>query len=128
MKIIKNSQGQSLIILIIFMIMSTFIVTAAVAVIITNSRSTDKLYQGVNAYSLAESGIENALIRLLRNPNYTGEVLNIGANSATITVTPTGGETYSIVSTGAGGNLRRIITVNVSYTNNVMAITSWSEN
>ena len=64
-----NQKGQTLVSLMIFMVTAVIIITAAVAVIIINSKATSKFYQGIVSYDIAETGIENAIIRLLRDPN-----------------------------------------------------------
>lgn len=118
-------KGQTLITLIIFMVMSITIVSASVAVLFINTSSTRTIGNGVEAYYIAEGGAENAILRLLRNPNYTGESLQVGLGTATITVTGTDPKT--IVSIGRIGNFTRQIQVTAGYTNNVLTVSSWKE-
>lgn len=121
----KKQAGQSLITLIIFMFMSVVIVSGAVAVILINSKSTTSVYQGNVSYGVAEAGIENALIRLLRDPNYTGETLTVNGGSATITVS--GGIVKTITSVGTSGSFKRTIQATVDTSNNKQVVTSWKE-
>ncbi|HCR92651.1 MAG TPA: hypothetical protein DIU47_01725 [Candidatus Pacebacteria bacterium] len=76
------------------------------------------------AYDIAEAGTENALLRLLRNPAYTGETLTVGDGTATITVTGSG--TQTITSTGRLNNYLRKIQV-VVVVDDVDTIQSWME-
>lgn len=120
------SLGQSLISLVIFMVIAIIVVSGAVAVIIVNSKTTTKFYQGMVSYDLAEAGAENALIKLLRDPAYTGETLTVGLDTAVIEVTGGGGSPYTITSRGLTGNFQRTIQVIASY-NNILTVTSWRE-
>src|SRR4030042_3067558 len=80
-------SGQAMITLLFFVIMGLIITSAAIVVIAINSSSTDRLQQAVVGRNTAESGIENALIRLLRDSSYSGETLPVGDETAVITVT-----------------------------------------
>ncbi len=124
-KVWRSQGGQALVTLLFFMVIALTITTTAILVMAINSLTASKLEQGSTAYSVAESGIENALLRLLRNPNYTGETLVVGSGSAQIVVTGT--TTKTITSTGTSGNFVRKIQVLVGYTNNILSITSWKE-
>lgn len=122
---IINESGQTLITLLFFMMISITVISTAVILIIVNSRSTTKMEQGTIAYAVASGGAENAILRLLRDPNYTGEVLSVGEGTATITVTGTDPKT--ITSTGQSGNYLKRIEVVVGYTNNILSVSSWRE-
>ena len=118
-------RGQTLIFLLIFMAISVTITSAAVIVIILNSHASSKFAQGLEAYDIAESGAENALMRLLRDTSYTGETLTIGTGTATITLT--GSNPYTITSQGTAGNFIRQVQVIATFTSGVMGVTSWKE-
>ena len=120
-----NNQGQTLIMLLVFVVILMTVATGAVAVAITNSTGTAMLAQGEEVYHAAEAGADNAILRLLRNPNYSGEILPVGQGSAIITVS--GGATKTITSQGVLGEFRRTIQVIGTYDHNVFSITSWQE-
>lgn len=126
-KLIKlnNNKGQTLIMLLVFMVVAIIITTSATIVLIVNSQSTTKLEQGMMAYISAESAIENALLRLLRNPSYNGETLNI-ADTTTI-ATVSGTNPIIITSTGYSFNAFRKIEAQASYVNNILTVSSWKE-
>jgi len=117
-------QGQTLLMLLVFMVIAITITSAATILILVNSANTQKFEGGTVAYHITESGIENALLRLLRNPNYAGETLSVNGGTATITVT--GSNPYTINSTGKKGNFSRTLQVIVNYNGN-MTISSWRE-
>jgi Tfp pilus assembly protein PilX len=118
----KNQEGQTLITLLIFIIIALTITSAATSIIINNSIVATKFEQSTLAKSIAESGIENAMIKLLRNPSYTGETINIDNGTAIATVSGT-----TIVSTGRVGNYSRKIQVVTTLNNGVRTIVSWKE-
>ncbi|OGH16622.1 MAG: hypothetical protein A3C30_04300 [Candidatus Levybacteria bacterium RIFCSPHIGHO2_02_FULL_40_18] len=123
----KKNSGQTLVSLMIFMVTAIIIITAAVAVIIINSKTTSKLYQGMVSYDAAEIGIENAIIRLLRDPNYTGETLSLEDYTLEIQVSGGGGAPYIITSQATNGNFKRTIQAQASYNDNILTISSWKE-
>lgn len=120
----EATRGQVLLMLLIFMIIGITVTSAAIGVIITNSINAQKVQSGTVALQTAESGIENGLLRLLRNPFYTGDTINI--NDGTATVAVVGTNPYTITSIGVSGNFQRKIQVEVNY-NEKMTITSWKE-
>jgi hypothetical protein len=124
-----NKKGQALITLIFFMFIGLTITSGAMIMILINSQSGTKQQQGELAYQIALSGAENGMIRLLRTPGYTGEVLNIGSGSATIGVTGAGtsGTPYVLTSTGKLGNFARGVEIRATYINNLLTVTSQKE-
>lgn len=120
-----QQQGQSLVTLLIFMAIAIIITTTAIAMAIINSQANTKYALGEEAYHVAEAGIENAILRLLRNPNYMGEVLAVGKGTATITVS--GAATKTIISEGKVSGLYRKIEVIGTFSNNSFVINSWRE-
>ncbi len=117
--------GQAVVTLLIFMIIGLTVTAAGTILMITSSRSTSAFQEGIIARQVAESGAENAMIRLLRDPTYTGETMNINGATATITVTGTNPKT--IVSAGKNGDYVRKIQVVASDVNNILTVTSWKE-
>lgn len=122
---INSKSGQTLVLLLVFMAVTIIVVTAVTSISVTNYVGSSKFDQGNAVLSIAESGAENGVLRFLRDPTYTGEVLPVGAGSATITVTD--GAAPTIKSVGTYGNFRRTIEVRTTFVNNVLTITSWKE-
>lgn len=65
------------------------------------------------------------MLRLLRDPDYSGETLTVGDGTATITVTGT--TTKTITSEGDYNGFKRKIEVVGTFTNDVFDVTSWEE-
>ena len=122
---LKKNRGQTLVMLLIYIVIAIIITTSAVAIVIVNSKGTDKLYQGTTAFDVAESGAETAMIKLLRDPAYTGESLTLNGGTATITITGTNPKT--VTSKGTLGNFTRTVQATVDTSNNVLTVTSWKE-
>jgi hypothetical protein len=119
-------RGQALISLLFFMIIGINVTAAAVVILIANSLSGTKFQQGSIAYQVAESGIENAKIRLLRDSMYAGETLPVGNGNAVITISRNGTQ-YTIRSRGTVGNFVRQIQVVATYSDNLFTVTSQQE-
>ena len=118
-------KGQALITLLFFLTIIITITAAAVVIILTGSSNATKFEQGTRVYYIAESGIENALIRLLRDPLYSGETMTVGDGSVTVTVT--GSSPYVITSVGTIGNAQRTIRANAAFTTGILNVTDWKE-
>lgn len=121
----KNQNGQTIVILLIYMVIAIIVATASIALVINSARNTNKIYQGTTAVSIAESGIETAMIKLLRNPEYTSETIDVGNGQAVVSVTGTDPKT--IVSQGTVNDHTRTVEVIVNTANNVLSIVSWRE-
>lgn len=119
-------KGQALIILLFFAVIAINVTAAATVIILINSLSGSKFQQGIIAYEIAQAGAENAKLRLLRDPNYTGESLNVGNGNAVVQVTNSGDE-YTILSQGKLGNFMRQIQITASYSANLLIFSSEEE-
>lgn len=120
----KNS-GQALMTLVVYVGIAILIISAAVVMVLVNSITTNKFELGTNAYYAAENGIENAILRLLRNPNYTGESLNI--DQATVDISVSGTTQKTITSVGKIGNFQRRIDAVVASSSGILTVGSWKE-
>ncbi len=118
-------KGQALITLLFFMVIAITITTASVIILFITISSATKFEQGTRSYYIAESGIENALLRLLRDPTYNGETMSVDDGTATITVSGT--SPYVITSIGEVGNFQRTLRAEADYTNGVLSVNEWRE-
>jgi len=122
-------KGQALLVLLVFMSTAIIVTTAAAAVTVSNLVSTGNYETSHQAYIVAESGMENALLRIHRDPNYAGETLNVtvGNTTGAAIITVTGSSSKTIVSEGVVGTFHRKLQVVGNYVNTVFTISSWSE-
>jgi len=112
--------------LVLIIILLSVLTTAAVALAISTTRDTTTLTLGERALTVAESGAENAILRLLRDPSYSGELgLPIGPGTATIGVTGTSPKV--VLSTGTVGTFVRQVQVTIAVTNGQLTVSSWQE-
>ena len=121
----REQNGQTLVILLIYMVIAVVVTTASIALVINSATGTDKVYQGSNSLDVAESGAETAMIKLLRDPNYSGETLTVEDGEAVITVSGTNPKT--VISKGTVNNFTKTIQVIVDTSNNTLTATSWKE-
>lgn len=120
-----KTNGQVLTVLLVFMAIAVTVISGAVAIILTNSQNTSRQEQGQIALLIAEAGMENALMRFLRDTSYVGEVLPVDSGTATVSVT--GAITKTFLSVGRIGNFQKTIQVVVDTNNNVLTVVSWKE-
>lgn len=126
-KTLLENKGQTLIILLLYMEIAIIITTAAVTAVALNAQGTDKVYQGTTTQDAAESGLETAMIKLLRDPAYTGtETLTVNGGTATINIT--GVNPKVVTSTAVINNFTKKAQATVDITNNVVTVTSWKSN
>jgi hypothetical protein len=122
----KNQQGQALVLLLVFMVLAIIMTTMAVALVIINATAASQVEQGDMALKLAESGADNALLRLMRNPTYSGtETLPLDSGQVTATVSAT--NPIIIMSEGKVGAFVRTASVSASFVKTVLTIYSWRE-
>ena len=123
-----QESGQALISLLFVAIIGITVMSSAVILVYGNTQSASITEQGTYANYVAESGAEEGLLRLLRNPNYTGtavgQPLPVGLGSVVIQVSTASG---LITSIGTYNNAVRKIQVQTVYNNGVRTISSWKE-
>ncbi len=124
----KNQSGQALLMLIFFILVGMTVATAATFIVASNSEAATSLSEGIIAKEMADSGIESAMVGILRNNNsYTGETINT-LNGGTVVVTVAGTTTKTIDSVATNGKFIKKVEVTVGYSNNVLGVpTSWKE-
>jgi|SRR3989344_98231 len=117
-----KDSGQALISLIMISGISLIILTGAILVAVIAAQSSLTTRQSTQSRVSAESGIENAAIRLLRNPAYAGEILNIDSNTVTINIAAN-----KIDSQGKVGSVIKRIESDFQLNNSILRILSWKD-
>ncbi|MFH0772740.1 MAG: hypothetical protein V1922_00290 [bacterium] len=123
---IYYQKGQTLVVFLVFMLVAITVCITSVSIIISNAQNTWGAAQSMEAYYAAEAGIENASLQLLRNPNYSGETLQISPDT-TADIAVVHVVEYVVTSTGKSGSFTRVIQANLDYTDNVLSVISWQE-
>ncbi|MBI2430984.1 MAG: hypothetical protein HYV39_03140 [Candidatus Levybacteria bacterium] len=118
-------KGQALITLLFFTIVSVTIISTVAIVTLAQAKSTSVYALSIETYFYAESGAEDALVRLLRDPAYTGT--NLSIDQALVTVQVSGTNPKVITSSANYFGIKRTVEVNVDYSNNILRVVSWKE-
>lgn len=124
MKFVSMEKGQALVTLLFFTIIGLVVTTAAATILYVNMTAGSTFEQAAIMHAAAESGAENALLRLLRNPSYVGEpALTIGDATVQITVA-----NNTILATASAHSIQRTIQVQTVYnSDNSLHVSSWKE-
>lgn len=126
MKKQNNHSGQAMVTLLIFVSIAIVVITGTVIVIVSNTLSATVSQQSLLVGQAAENGVENALLRLLRDPTYAGETVSFNGFPTTITVSGSATD-KTIISTVTTVNIQRKITARINYNNNIMSVTFWQD-
>lgn len=124
-----KQQALALITVLIFGAFAMIVITFGITLMLIQTDSARQFLAAQKALTLAESGMENALIRLLRNPNYSGEILTLPGGTATIVVSDSGSNKIVTVTADSGNSLNSIRTIQalVVEENGQSLIESWQE-
>jgi len=118
-------KGQTLVLLLVFVMVAIAITAAATFIIATNSLSATDVSQGLATKQMAEAGAEKALVSLLRDPNYRGETFNL--DTGTVVASVSGTTTLTIDVAATNGNYTKRVEVKATYSNNVLTPVSWKD-
>lgn len=121
----RRQAGQSMVLLMFIVVTLVAISTSSIMMSIVNSGSVTALENGIEARQYADSGAENALLRLIRDPFYTGELYSIDDGEIEIIVT--GQDQKTILVEASVGQSSKVVEVLTDYTDNVLSVTSWRE-
>ena len=125
MYVMKSQKGQALVALLVFMVVAITITSAAIIIMAVNSLSASDVEQGVVTSALSDGGVENAMLRLLRNPSYSGETLSYDDGTADVEVAGSGN--LSITSDATLNDFLSRMVAEVNYSNYIFSLTSWKE-
>lgn len=120
-----TNDGMALVVVLIIGVVGLIVLTLGLSVASVIAQSNLEFSEGMRAQHVAESGAENALLRVLRDPNYNGETLTVDGGTATITVEWS--EPRVITVTGEVGTATRTIEIQTVDVDGVTTITSWKE-
>ena len=119
-------NGQALISVLFIAIIGMTIATGAITSLMSVFAKTGKEEVAALAYEAAEGGVENGIMRIVRDPNYTGETLTFDASTTAIVSVSTASGVV-ITSVGAVGSVERKIVVTGHFTNLIWSVDSWVE-
>ena len=121
-----NQKGQTLVSLLIIIAVTILAVASAIVSASLSSTTAITTISGKVYYS-AETGAEEALIKLLRDPEYSGETLDLEGVNVEVSVTSPTPTERVIISTASENNIKRRVDVSAEFLNNILTVTSWDE-
>lgn len=121
----KKQQGHILIVVLLLMLVGIFAITMAATLVVTTSQSHGSRLSSSNISSAAESGIENAILNVLRNPAYTGGTFLIDGLTVSTVVVP--GTPTVITATATSSGQRHVYEATVDRVDGMLSITSWTQ-
>lgn len=120
-----KQKGQALIMVILIGIIALIAVVSAATLVVSELKKNTAVSFGVSQYQITYGALENALMRLLRDPNYTGETVTLGSSTCVITVS--GSSPKAVEARCSNGTYSRKIGATVTFTGGVMAVSGISE-
>jgi hypothetical protein len=121
----SSESGYMLTALLVFLVVIIIITTTSVLVSVSSLRSETYFDSGSEALSAVDSGAENAILRLLRDPTYLGETLQVGTTEVIITVVGSAPQVVTVVADS--GSFERTIEVQLQRVDGMLQVTSWKE-
>ncbi len=120
-----NQKGQALVSILLIMAVASL---AFAASLVATSLSQTAGRSGVsnNVYFAAESGAEEALLGLLRNPDYSHDTLSINGVNVDITIAKNG-TINTIDSEASTSNETRTLEVTADTAGSQVKVLSWKE-
>lgn len=127
LKLRKNDSGQILTSVLVFMAFGLSVIALSATLTVINIQNTAKLAQSEQASNYAEAGAEEALLRLIRDPTYSGGSLSLSADSV-IGITVTGvGDSRTVTSSATYNGFTKKVQAVVSLANNKVTLVSWKQ-
>jgi len=120
---LDNNRGQTLVTLLVFTVVAIAVTSTAISIMINITRSASIVESRIIASQAAESAIENAIIRVLRDPEYAGETLPVGDASVEISVA--GSDPIVITADATYGSYIQTVQTTIAYIDNVLTISDW---
>lgn len=121
-----NQKGQTLVSLLIIIAVTVLAVASA---IVSASLSSTTAITTISdkVYYAAETGAEEALIKLLRDPGYSGETFDLEGVNVEVSVTSPTPTERVITSIASTNSIKRRVDVSAQFLNNILTVTSWDE-
>ena len=126
-KLSEKDSGQILTSVLVFMAFGLSVIALSVALTVINMQNTAKYSQSEQATNYAEAGVEEAILRLIRDSTYSGGNLLL-ATDASITIQVTAnGDDRAITSTAIYNGFTKKVLAQVSLANSTATLVSWKQ-
>ena len=120
-----SQPGHILIAVLLLMLIGVFAITVAATMVVTTTQSQGARLESSSLRSAAESGVENAILGLLRSPSSSGSAITVDGIAVTTVVVP--GSPSVITATAVGDRQRHVYRATVDRVNGMLSITSWTQ-
>lgn len=120
-----KQPGNILVVVLVLMVVGITIVSMSLALVITTSQSMGGAMESDRMRAAVEGGIENAILKLLRNPSYAGESMVIDGVAVVVTVTQ--GAQTTIIATATSGEYKQRYRVLLERISGVLTVVSWQQ-
>lgn len=117
--------GQALIMVILIGMIALIAVVSSTTLVVGELKKNTIATVGIAQYHVTYGALENAFIRLLRDPNYSGETLTLSPSTCYITVA--GASTKTVVARCTDGTYVRKIQATVTFSSAIMSVSAISE-
>jgi hypothetical protein len=123
----KNSSGQILTSVLVFMAFGLSIVALSATLTIISMQNTAKYSQSEQASIYAEAGAEEAVLRLIRDPSYIGGSFPVASGSVVSIQVVANGDDRVITSTATYNGFTKKVLAQVNLANSKVTLVSWKQ-
>lgn len=122
----NNQRGQALLVVTLIGVIALIAVVSATTLLISELKKSTVTTRGLAEYQITYGVLENALLRLLRDPNWAGETVTLGTSTCVVTVT--GALSAKTIETSCtDGNYVRNITASAAFEDGIMSVSTITE-
>lgn len=123
----RKDSGQILTSVLVFMAFGLSVIALSATLTIVNIQNTAKFAQSEQASNYAEAGAEEGILRLIRDPAYSGGNLSLSADSVIVISVSGVGATRTVTSTATYNGFTKKVQAEVSLANNKVSLVSWKQ-
>lgn len=122
----NNKSGQILTSVIVFMAFGLSVIALSSVLTIINIQNTAKYSESTRALNYAEAGAEEAVLRIIRDPNYPGGTLPLDTANVNMQIVGDASN-KTVTSTAVYNGFTKRIQVQVSLADDKVSLVSWKQ-
>lgn len=123
----RKDSGQILTSVLVFMAFGLSVIALSATLTIINIQNTGKLSRSEQASVYAEAGAEEAILRLIRDPGYSGGTLALSSDATIAIQIATNDTSRTVTSTATYSGFTKKIQAVVSLANSKATLISWKQ-
>lgn len=125
-KMYRKKSGQVLTSVVVFVAFGLSVIALSAVLMVINMQNTLKYTESGNCLNHAEAGVEEAVLRLLRDPTYSGGTMLLEGVTTTVTVSGTDTD-KSILAVATYNGFAKKVLATVSLAGDKVSLLSWKE-